>query len=626
MTSFKPVMALSARAKALAKYLLDQQFAKLPECLHPYVPLLQKLSLGAATGVGIGCSIYLYLRQNNKPKLQLAIFHVLRTLENDPNLDAILQSPEHLAVTLEAEVIHMTPAFLTQSEGDKVLKELKRKVDNEELDLHRRVRPVLDDPRTQQPMEHMYRAGYGFIEQHQPQISSQATSTTTIQRPSRSTATEPIYSRTALAMNEDDEIFGHEEHDFEDDQQFTPYVVPTWQKSTKSRPTYETPSGSSDEDGCEDLSFLPDAESSPASENETLPMSAEAAKSGYGFSYDDWSDISSSDLSSSTSSSKIYSPTSIKKSPSAEIPPLDISTRNSAPKTEDIVHKSKKSLIDRAMDSAFDPNSPGNRHLPVSHFDQAEACGVTTHKGTAVKPRTALPRTPPTRGFLSANRDQILRGTSLSPVDEGNSVHREESSQTLYRVAESRKFYREFKAQRMAKTEVRGTQPVETPLQHNSTVQQARVDDYKDDILIPDELAELAEAQRQQQQDTPWESPILTFSLSDSGASVVSELRLDDTQSSHVSETHPVIPSPGTQALVTNPATTIPATPTKRGRGRRPKTAGARKSPKMREGAGVQKRGSGHPPKTPERVVKEKNVESVRQSARKTAYKGKFGQ
>jgi hypothetical protein len=568
-----------------------------------------------------------------------------------------------------------------------------------------------------------------------------------------------LQSATALEVNKDDDP-AHEEYESEEDnQQFTPYTAPTWQKSSKGRLIYEVPSASSDDDEeGEDLSFLLDAKSPQTSENDILTLSAEATGSSYGFSYDDWSDTSSENdiLTPSAEAAKSgygfsydgWSNTSssehkLSSSGHVSSPPAII-TKDSAPKPKDFVLQPKKSLIDQAMESAFDPNSPENRHLPASHFDKAEACGITAHKGKAIKPRTVLPRTPPTRGFLSANRDQILRGTSLSPLDEGDSIHSEQSGKTLYRVAETRKFHGEIKAQRTAKMQGRGKQPVqtpdkspgqleiddlaqeiredeealgftvptssitnqiiaatkagtprksqspksefsspsasvETPSKKINAPQQARVDDgYEDDVLIPDEFVVKVEALQQQQDTSPWDSPILVFSPSDSGASVASEWHLDDTQSHLVTLkanrstpdvvcTSPrspkvVIVTPkktsdasapsqvlaitaehaeacpyyqgldiklspdGTAAMIRNPAPPATPTPAKRPRSCRPKTPKAPKSPKMSDSAGVDKRGPNCLPKTPTRVLKENRVEFVRQSARKTAYRGKFGQ
>jgi hypothetical protein len=766
MASFEPIVALSTKAKALAQHLLDQQFTKLPEYLQPYVPFLQGLFLGAAASVGIGNSIYRYLQQRNQSKLQLAIFHVLRTLENNPNLGVMLQNPERLALALEAEVMYMIPALLTRSEGDEALKELKRKVRSEQLDLHRHVRPVIDDPRKQRTKVHAYGTDYGFIDRRRPESSSQVVSTATVQTPSTATTMGPFQSAAAPEVNEDENPAYEEYESGEDDQQFTPYTAPTWQKLSIGRLKYEVPTDSSDDEEGEDLPFLPDAELPQTLESYVLTPSAEAARSGYGFKYDDWSDTSSEDdiLTPSAEAAKSgfgfkfddWSGTSCsehKYTPSehALFPPV-ITTREFAPEQKDLALKPKKSLIDRAMESAFDPNSPENRHLPVSHFDKAEACGVRARKGKAIKPRTVLPRTPPTRGFLSVNRDQILRGTSLSPVDEGNSIHRGQSGKTSYRVAETRKFHAEIKAQRTDTVQVRGKQPVktperspgqleiealaqeiredeealgftvptpsisnrfiaaakvdiprksqsseydrlrnigdffkksaspvpvETPSTKSDTLQQAQFhDDYEDSSLIPVELIELVKAQQEQQDATPWDSPILKLSPSESEASVTSESHLDDTQSSLSAQSRPVTPeanrsspdvvcagprspkkipyasapsqvlaiaaeqvaacpssqglniklSPDrTAAMISNPAPPATPTPVKYPRDCSSRIPKGPKSHKISEPAGVSKRDPSYPPKTPVRVPKEKKMDSMRHSSRKTAYKGIFG-
>ena len=762
MASFEPIVALSTKAKALAQHLLNQQFTKLPEYLQPYVPFLQGLFLGAAASVGIGNSIYRYLQQRNQSKLQLAIFHVLRTLENDPNLSVMLQNSERLGLALEAEVMYMIPELLTRSEGDKALKELKRKVRSEQLDLHRHVRPVIDDPRKQRTKVHAYETDYDFIGRRCPESSSQVVPTTTVQTPSTTTTMGPFQFAAAPEVNKDENPAYEEYESGEDDQQFTPYTAPTWQKFSNGRLKYEVPTDSSDDEEGEDLPFLPDAELPQTLENYVLTPSAEAARSGYGFKYDDWSDTSSEDdiLTPSAEAAKSgfsfdWSGTSCSEHKSTP------SEHTLSSEQKDLALKPKKSLIDRAMESAFDPNSPENRHLPVSHFEKAEACGVRARKGKAIKPRTVLPRTPPTRGFLSVNRDQILRGTSLSPVDEGNSIHRGQSGKTSYRVAETRKFHAEIKAQRTDTVQVRDKQPVKTPerspgqleiealaqeiredeealgftvptpsianrfiaaakvgiprksqsseydrlrnigdffkrsaspvpvespsppvsVETSSTksynLQQAQFhDDYEDNALIPVELVELVKAQQQQQDATPWDSPILKLSPSESEASVTSELHLDDTQSSLSAQSRPVTPEanrsspdivcagprspkktpyasapsqvlaiaaeqveacPSSQglniklspdriaAMISNPAPPATPTPVKYPRDCSSKIPKGPKSHKISEPAGVSKRDPSYPPKTPVRVPKEKKMDSMRHSSRKTAYKGIFG-
>ncbi|KAF2791376.1 hypothetical protein K505DRAFT_363871 [Melanomma pulvis-pyrius CBS 109.77] len=394
-------MPLSARAKALAQHFLNNQTEKLPAFLQPYAPLIQKLLLGVAAGG----AIYNFYRYRNRAKLQLAIFHVLRIVEQNPQLTAILQDPDRLILEMTAEVLEMVPQQLTYEEGEKVIKELKRKVRNDGGWPLRKVRRVGEGPELRQ-IDETYHDEYVNVSPPPsiPRTPQPLRSANTNQASAVHASAGAAQSSTYPEPTKEDEDSGYS--DVEEGTPIIPYSAPVWQKKS----------------------------------SQDHPRSPATTGSGYGFSYDDWS-----------SSSEDSPPTSTNPPATKNISPAD---KPLPPQT--------KSMIDCAIESAFDPDSPTNRHLPPSAFKMAKPCDVRPKK--AIRPKISLSRTPPTQAWIhTQNRNGILTGTDLSPIGEGDSfADSDTGGKTPYRVAETRNFYREVEAQRTARKKKKLVETVDT--------------------------------------------------------------------------------------------------------------------------------------------------------------------
>jgi hypothetical protein len=121
------VPPLSSIAKTLTQYFFGE--STLPSYLQPYGHLL----LGFTGGAAAATALYSFLQRNkdDRKKIQLAVFHVVRVLQNLPNLEERMQTPEKLLAMISEEVNYMIGIHLTQSEGAATISQVKRKVETD---------------------------------------------------------------------------------------------------------------------------------------------------------------------------------------------------------------------------------------------------------------------------------------------------------------------------------------------------------------------------------------------------------------------------------------------------------------------------------------------------------------
>ncbi|KAJ4369586.1 hypothetical protein N0V83_005348 [Neocucurbitaria cava] len=118
-------LPLNSIVKLLTQFLFNE--IPFPHFLQQYGHLMLAFTGGAA----IGSSLYHFFKRHkqNRAKIQLAVFHVVRMVENAPDLQAQLQNPHKFIAKMEREVERMTNSHrLTKNEAKSTMLQLKRKV------------------------------------------------------------------------------------------------------------------------------------------------------------------------------------------------------------------------------------------------------------------------------------------------------------------------------------------------------------------------------------------------------------------------------------------------------------------------------------------------------------------
>ncbi|KAF9701759.1 hypothetical protein EKO04_000305 [Ascochyta lentis] len=136
MPAALPTSSLSAMAKAITSFLFGD--IQLPTSLSHYATFFAGLVTGS-----IGASIlhaYLHRNKCDRAKIQLAVYHIIRLFQQDPSYQAQLQHPQELLRRMEPEVLRMLNTHLTKNEADKVAKELKRAYEAPQAEEHGRKR------------------------------------------------------------------------------------------------------------------------------------------------------------------------------------------------------------------------------------------------------------------------------------------------------------------------------------------------------------------------------------------------------------------------------------------------------------------------------------------------------
>jgi hypothetical protein len=122
--AIQPVFPLSTRAKVLTPFLLDG--IALPKILRLYGSLFSIIACSAAVATSIYC--YLKYCRKDRTKMQIAVFHLLRMIENLQDLPARLCDPHSLLAELSVKVSQMIGSHLPKSEAMNVMKLLRYKV------------------------------------------------------------------------------------------------------------------------------------------------------------------------------------------------------------------------------------------------------------------------------------------------------------------------------------------------------------------------------------------------------------------------------------------------------------------------------------------------------------------
>jgi len=124
----KTKQALSSIARTITDVALGRQ--ALPDHLFGYIPLVQALG---ATGLGAWRYHSLKMNQQSRAKIQLVVFLIIRIVENDPDYGTLLRNREELFNRLQHELINIYHNPMSREELRSVLKELKRKIRDQEL-------------------------------------------------------------------------------------------------------------------------------------------------------------------------------------------------------------------------------------------------------------------------------------------------------------------------------------------------------------------------------------------------------------------------------------------------------------------------------------------------------------
>jgi hypothetical protein len=116
-------ISMSAAVRDLTRFLLDD--FPLRNILKQHGVVLLIITSGATATY-----LYRYFEQNrtSRAKIGLAVFHIVRTIENYPQYHGQLNDPEGLIREIDAEVARMIDTHLTKDEAASAMNELKRKV------------------------------------------------------------------------------------------------------------------------------------------------------------------------------------------------------------------------------------------------------------------------------------------------------------------------------------------------------------------------------------------------------------------------------------------------------------------------------------------------------------------
>lgn len=114
--------SLYSTAKAVTRFIFGE--LQLP----PYLSHYATFFTGLATGAVAASKLHTYLARNkrDRAKVQLAVYHIIRLFERDPDYQAALQHPQQLLERMEPEVLRMVGKHLTIDEAAEVTSELKR--------------------------------------------------------------------------------------------------------------------------------------------------------------------------------------------------------------------------------------------------------------------------------------------------------------------------------------------------------------------------------------------------------------------------------------------------------------------------------------------------------------------
>lgn len=117
------VLSLSSKIKAITQYIFSEQW--LPVETSNYAPLLQELACAA---VGIRIQRFFDAKRESREKVKLAVFLLVRMIENSDELQDLLLEPEKLMSVIEDDILYLLERRLTERERTLVIAKIKRKV------------------------------------------------------------------------------------------------------------------------------------------------------------------------------------------------------------------------------------------------------------------------------------------------------------------------------------------------------------------------------------------------------------------------------------------------------------------------------------------------------------------
>ena len=133
-----PKLPLSKVAKAITRFLFRQ--AELPTQLSSYRVFFTGFLTGAVSSPAL-CA-YLKHYRFDPSRIQLAVYHIIRLFEHRPDYWSLLANPRALLDQMEPEVMRMVDLHLSKVEAGKVMEELKRKFNSDEIQEKARKRIV----------------------------------------------------------------------------------------------------------------------------------------------------------------------------------------------------------------------------------------------------------------------------------------------------------------------------------------------------------------------------------------------------------------------------------------------------------------------------------------------------
>lgn len=124
-----PKLPLSKVAKAITRFLFSQ--AELPTQLSSYRAFFTGFLTGVVSSPAL-CAYLLHYRYDPS-RIQLAVYHIIRLFEHRPDYWRLSANPRALLEQMEPEVMRMVDLHLSKVEAGKVMEELKRKFNSDEI-------------------------------------------------------------------------------------------------------------------------------------------------------------------------------------------------------------------------------------------------------------------------------------------------------------------------------------------------------------------------------------------------------------------------------------------------------------------------------------------------------------